>query len=1278
MELAKVLFDSIKESTLAYKEKNKNTSVVKLLDKAISSLDKAVKAMDTFLKRKGIDMGKLYDEGKKSSKGLIERAKEAMEKSKSSEGGLFNSLKDKGLEVGSSLLEKFGKFKTSGTEPPSEEKEETPIEEAVKQKSGKGKRKKNPYNNPVIQDIKVTKKNKTKEEDIAPLVEESVNGNSNGIIALLTSKLTKLANHINDLKGDPEEDRKQTMWDKWKERQDRRKREVEEEKGRFGKKGKDTKEGGWLGKILGMGSMIVGGIGTATKFLVSSMLTRLAPAIVTGIVKGMGTILTSLVPGLSKGLARTTGGLIGKGLRGGVKLAARGGLALAKGALPLLGKAAMLAGRGALMLASGPVGWGIAAGTAIYGAWRFYKYMTRNDINDNIYGKLTRLRLLSYGYNDNNKEHYSKLFELEMILKENLKFEGVTGKLAISRPTDKQLEKIYELFSIDVENGQHKELFNKWFSYRFIPAYHAYIVALWKVNSNIYTDSLESLNPANIERFLANYVIPTQALQVTMIPFFDQPKSTVQQKDLETIIAVIRNENKDKLPKDRPKAEERMEKELKEQRTKEQQEKARATADKISDTAVNTALTNAGMAPVRKPITGANLLTVPTGVEGEPKPQDGPVGVLAPTPTTVSNTTLASGPLVKGGTDLTGITTNLKKEAILNLDPDVFALFTGMAKEYHSLTGKTINVNDGFRSRAEQEAVFKKYGPGRAARPGRSLHEYGLAIDIPGKVSRELDKMGLLRKYGFTASVGGEDWHIEPIGVALNVEKAKTDLEFRQQAIKASIGKGGGGYGFLPNAKKYGRDIAYQRAIYESSSQPADPKVVASLSSEKPPTGQTTTSGPVSESTTNANPTIANTPSINNTVEQSATPSMMMKTAANSTVDSPEGETKPTQTTGTIPSTGGYGGSVANTTTTGETIAGTSPTMNLSNYGQLSPVDAVKQAAKMTGMDEETLLTFAKVESSLKPAVKNKNSSATGLFQITGPTWKGLIKQHGHKYGIPADADRADPLYNALMAAEYAKDNLKQVAGHEKLGLSKAVALYLTHHFGPSGGKKILNGLATNPNTPMQNLVSQDSYNSNRAALSGKTAKTYIDSLNTKFSIAANTPVEAYNNGKSGSSSPATTMVASATTPPPTQPTAPSVSPTISNSAGYGGSTSSDSGEFMKAGYTPSVQPPKPTLSNSAYDITKTEIPIKSQTTTTPSITPNIDFSSVEGIMNQQLSALTQIATLISNIDSKLDIEKIAKLLSVPSKETLSKPNLPPKMQTVPSTGVDLTRRTLT
>ena len=86
-----------------------------------------------------------------------------------------------------------------------------------------------------------------------------------------------------------------------------------------------------------------------------------------------------------------------------------------------------------------------------------------------------------------------------------------------------------------------------------------------------------------------------------------------------------------------------------------------------------------------------------------------------------------------------------------------------LAQEYFNATGEKIQVNTAFRSYEEQMELFKKYGSPRAARPGRSKHEVGLAFDMQSAHAAKAIQMGLFDKYGFHRPVAGETWHIEPV-----------------------------------------------------------------------------------------------------------------------------------------------------------------------------------------------------------------------------------------------------------------------------------------------------------------------------------------------------------------------------------------------------------------------------------------------------------------------------------------------------------------------------------
>lgn len=144
---------------------------------------------------------------------------------------------------------------------------------------------------------------------------------------------------------------------------------------------------------------------------------------------------------------------------------------------------------------------------------------------------------------------------------------------------------------------------------------------------------------------------------------------------------------------------------------------------------------------------------------------------------------------------------------------------------------------------------------------------------------------------------------------------------------------------------------------------------------------------------------------------------------------------------------------------------------------------AIQNASARTGTDFSYLLQQANVESSFRPTVKARTSSATGLFQFIESTWIGMVRDHGEKYGLGNLASRIDengrvsdcttrqkilnlrkdPQLASLMAGEYASDNkdhLQKTVGGE-IGSTE---LYMAHFMGPGGASKFLNALKENPN----------------------------------------------------------------------------------------------------------------------------------------------------------------------------------------------------------------------
>lgn len=125
--------------------------------------------------------------------------------------------------------------------------------------------------------------------------------------------------------------------------------------------------------------------------------------------------------------------------------------------------------------------------------------------------------------------------------------------------------------------------------------------------------------------------------------------------------------------------------------------------------------------------------------------------------------------------------------------------------------------------------------------------------------------------------------------------------------------------------------------------------------------------------------------------------------------------------------------------------------------------DMLKEVAKITGVDLNTLLTFAMTESAMNPDASAKTSSAKGLFQFIDSTWAEQLGKHANKYGIPSGVSAFDPAANALMAAEFIKGNMKAIESsvNGEVGTTEA---YLAHFLGTGGGKKFFEKLSLDPN----------------------------------------------------------------------------------------------------------------------------------------------------------------------------------------------------------------------
>lgn len=108
---------------------------------------------------------------------------------------------------------------------------------------------------------------------------------------------------------------------------------------------------------------------------------------------------------------------------------------------------------------------------------------------------------------------------------------------------------------------------------------------------------------------------------------------------------------------------------------------------------------------------------------------------------------------------------------LAGINPQLASALEKATEEYKQITGKTATITSGVRDREKQERMYNESiaagRPGRTAegrpiaKPGSSLHETGNAVDVDTMSANEMDRLGLLKKYGLDRPVAGDPVHIQ-------------------------------------------------------------------------------------------------------------------------------------------------------------------------------------------------------------------------------------------------------------------------------------------------------------------------------------------------------------------------------------------------------------------------------------------------------------------------------------------------------------------------------------
>lgn len=222
------------------------------------------------------------------------------------------------------------------------------------------------------------------------------------------------------------------------------------------------------------------------------MLSSLKGFSLMGVITGLGTVFTKalgLMGPLGKviGMAGTVLKFAGKGAWGTAKLGWKATKLLGKGA-QLLGKGAMHVGkfvaRGGLTTAlrvgatilGGPVGWAIGAALLVYGAYKLYQKMSKDET------PLLAFRMAQYGFDVEDTEDVKKILDLEATLK---KITQVSKTSPAVLGPGKTPEDLFKPFGVDPQNTDQVEKWMAWFIYRFKPVYLSSMTVYFSIKNKL-------------------------------------------------------------------------------------------------------------------------------------------------------------------------------------------------------------------------------------------------------------------------------------------------------------------------------------------------------------------------------------------------------------------------------------------------------------------------------------------------------------------------------------------------------------------------------------------------------------------------------------------------------------------------------------------------------------------------------------------------------------------------------------------------------------------------
>lgn len=756
--------------------------------------------------------------------------------------------------------------------------------------------------------------------------------------------------------------------------------------------------------------------------------------------RGISAARTGMTAAADVAKARGLGGLAMQGLRSGAGMLGRGALMAGRFALPALAgglgsSAAMgaglfnagMAGLGALGTGAAALGSGLlaamaspvvlgalAVGAAGYGAYKLYKWMSQKSLTP-----LSKLRYVQYGFAPDDRDHFSAVFHLEDMLEKNVTFRMGSPDLSLKGIKE---EDIYDLFGIDKDNKKQTSNFLHWFVQRFKPVFLVHMTALHKVDSSMKLGDVEKLKPKQQKQFFEIAKYPGGPYTYFANPFADA--DPLSQGKVE--VAAYTEELAKKINEAAEKA-------------GDEDKKADDKANVPESKSIAQVSAAAGMAQalgMPKDSQQANWTAIKEMKDGETGTGMSGSGAMLTMQGTFDPGSLDTSTKLDALSCIRFKTYGLKEmniskvKALLQLEnvvqkdikvgSDKLASWSGNIQKTLSVVGASFGIDDPrtnggyswlswFNNRflptylnyiGALVAATKKDDPKAAVfalKPQDSL-------DVAEAIRGSHAKNGSGSVWTVTAS----PWP----NYDLNTDVTSTDENvngLKTLAVKTKLSETVG----LPGAGEN-----------EGGNKPDD----------KSPTGFLAKTW--KSLTTNADGS-------KNWLGRTTDAVTGAVGAAYDKAKSALGMGSPTDTAGKPVSVG---------TGTGGTAASLPDPKGDGSWAAMK--DLITGAAKMAGVDPHLMGVMAAIESGFRAKIAAGTSTAKGLYQFIDGTWKEMLRKYGAKYGLGPNTSRDDPKANALMGAEYIKENLAYLQKNLGGNLTETHA-YAAHFFGAGNALKL-------------------------------------------------------------------------------------------------------------------------------------------------------------------------------------------------------------------------------